>query len=58
MPVLGPVLGPVVIVLVVGGVVGGQWRTVDTRVVESTVALVTAVSFHHEVATHWPLGHV
>lgn len=55
---LVPVLRPVVVVLVVGGVVGGQWRTVDAGVVESTVALITAVSFHHEMATHRPFGHV
>ena len=48
----------VLVVLVVGGVVWGQWGSVDTRVVESTVALVPAAALHHEVTTHRPLGHV
>lgn len=48
----------VLIVLVVSGVVGGQWWSIHTRVVESTVALIPAASLHHEVTTHRPLGHV
>ncbi len=48
----------VLVVLVVSRVVGGQWGSVYPRVVEGTVALVPAASFHHEVTTHRPLGHV
>lgn len=48
----------VLVMLVVSGVVGGQWWSVYAGVIESTVALISAASLHHEVATHRPLGHV
>lgn len=44
--------------LVVSGVVGGQWWSIYTRMVESTVALVPTASLHHEVTTHRPFRHV
>lgn len=48
----------VLVVLVVCRVVGWQRWSVYSRMVEGAVALVSAVSLHHEVPTHGPLGHV
>lgn len=36
----------------------GQRRSIHTRVVKSTVVLVSTVSLHFEVPTHRPTGHV
>ena len=43
-------VGGVLAVLTVGRVIGGQRGSVHSRVVESTVALVAAVTLHHEMA--------
>lgn len=54
-PVGSGQLVSVLLVLVVSLVAGGQRWSVNTRVVESTVTLISAASLHHEVTTHRPL---
>lgn len=39
-------------------VLGRKRWSIHTRVVKRTIIFIPTVSFHHEMATHWPLWHV